>query len=127
MKGKRVAVTRGTDPFIFLFWIFIILTTFVWGRGLFCGWLCPFGSLSELIYKVAGAIGSLPTDVDPPVVAKADADATPIVVLNVSSASRDLLQKRKQILHRRDLLLVNEDNRVFKDRFHPLGIRHEVR
>ncbi|GAB3767019.1 NosR/NirI family protein [Ramlibacter monticola] len=46
-----------SDPFIFLFWVFIILTVFVWGRGLFCGWLCPFGSLSELIYKAAGAIG----------------------------------------------------------------------
>ena len=46
-----------TDPFIFLFWIFIIVTTFVWGRGLFCGWLCPFGSLSELLYKVGGAVG----------------------------------------------------------------------
>ncbi|MBI5258880.1 MAG: regulatory protein NosR [Burkholderiales bacterium] len=46
-----------SDPFIFLFWIFIIVTTFVWGRGLFCGWLCPFGSLSELLYKVGGAIG----------------------------------------------------------------------
>lgn len=46
-----------TDPFIFLFWIFIIVTVFVWGRGLFCGWLCPFGSLSELLYKVGGVVG----------------------------------------------------------------------
>ncbi|ANQ86271.1 transcriptional activator [Azoarcus olearius] len=46
-----------TDPFIFLFWIFIIVTVFLWGRGLFCGWLCPFGSLSELLYKVGGAVG----------------------------------------------------------------------
>jgi len=46
-----------SDPFIFLFWVFIIVTVFVWGRGLFCGWLCPFGSLSELLYKLGGALG----------------------------------------------------------------------
>ncbi len=46
-----------SDPFIFLFWIFIIITVFVWGRGLFCGWLCPFGSLSELLHKVGEHIG----------------------------------------------------------------------
>ncbi len=46
-----------TDPYIFLFWIFIIVTVFLFGRGLFCGWMCPFGSLSEAIYKVARKIG----------------------------------------------------------------------
>jgi NosR/NirI family transcriptional regulator, nitrous oxide reductase regulator len=46
-----------SDPFIFLFWIFIIVTVFLFGRGLFCGWLCPFGSLSEVMHKFAAAIG----------------------------------------------------------------------
>ncbi len=46
-----------SDPFIFLFWIFIIVTVFLFGRGLFCGWMCPFGSLSEAIFKVAGVVG----------------------------------------------------------------------
>ncbi|MFP4592314.1 NosR/NirI family protein [uncultured Ralstonia sp.] len=46
-----------TDPFIFCFWIFIILTVFLFGRGLFCGWLCPFGSLSEAIYKIGAKLG----------------------------------------------------------------------
>ncbi len=42
-----------SDPFIFIFWWFIFFTMFTWGRGLFCGWLCPYGSLSELLFKVA--------------------------------------------------------------------------
>lgn len=46
-----------SDPFIFIFWLFIIASVFVWGRGLFCGWLCPFGSLSELLYKIGSAVG----------------------------------------------------------------------
>jgi len=46
-----------SDPLIFVFWIFIIATTFLWGRGFFCGWLCPFGSLSELLYKLGQAVG----------------------------------------------------------------------
>ena len=46
-----------SDPFIFLFWIFIIITVFLFGRGLFCGWMCPFGSLSEALYKIARVVG----------------------------------------------------------------------
>ncbi|MDP3086190.1 MAG: 4Fe-4S binding protein [Rubrivivax sp.] len=46
-----------SDPFIFLFWVFIIVTVFVFGRGLFCGWTCPFGSLQEIIYKLAAKLG----------------------------------------------------------------------
>jgi multidrug efflux pump len=42
--------------------------------------------------KVAGAVNALPPDVDPPVVAKADADASPIIILNITSSGRNLLQ-----------------------------------
>ncbi len=41
--------------------------------------------------KVSRAMRLLPPDVDPPVVSKADADASPIVFLNVKSERRDLL------------------------------------
>nr|WP_166262404.1 NosR/NirI family protein [Marinobacter salicampi] len=36
------------DPVIFLLWIYTFVTLFIWGRGLFCGWLCPFGALQEM-------------------------------------------------------------------------------
>lgn len=46
-----------SDPFVFLFWIFIVVSVFFWGRGMFCGWMCPYGSLSEAVYHAAGALG----------------------------------------------------------------------
>jgi NosR/NirI family nitrous oxide reductase transcriptional regulator len=46
-----------SDPLIFIFWWFIIISVFIWGRGLFCGWLCPYGSMSDLLFNVAGKLG----------------------------------------------------------------------
>jgi NosR/NirI family nitrous oxide reductase transcriptional regulator len=46
-----------SDPFIFLFWIFLAITVLLWGRGLFCGWLCPMGSLQHLAYRLGQVIG----------------------------------------------------------------------
>jgi NosR/NirI family nitrous oxide reductase transcriptional regulator len=46
-----------SDPFIFLYWVFIFVTIFVFGRGLFCGWTCPFGAMQEITHKLAAAIG----------------------------------------------------------------------
>lgn len=36
------------DPVIFILWTYTFVTLFIWGRGVFCGWLCPFGVLQEM-------------------------------------------------------------------------------
>ena len=54
--------------------------------------------------KVAGVVRRLPPDVEPPTVRKADADASPIIFLNISSKERNLL----------DLTLLAEN--IFKER-----------
>ena len=41
------------DPLIFILWGFVALTLLLWGRGVYCGWLCPFGALQELLHQLA--------------------------------------------------------------------------
>jgi multidrug efflux pump len=65
--------------------------------------------------RVSRAIRSLPPDVEPPIVSKADADASPIVFLNVRSDSRNLLE------------LSEIANNIFKERFQTIPGVSEVR
>jgi polyferredoxin len=45
------------DPMLFILWGFVALTLLLWGRGVYCGWLCPFGALQELVNQVARRFG----------------------------------------------------------------------
>lgn len=45
------------DPMLFILWSFVAMTILLWGRGVYCGWLCPFGAIQEIVYKIGEKFG----------------------------------------------------------------------
>ncbi len=52
-RGGFTWETLILEPIVFILWGFVAVSIILWGRGVYCGWLCPFGATQELIYKVA--------------------------------------------------------------------------
>jgi len=62
--GTLRAAVEGTgflfllyDPFSLLVWLAAIIGFVLWGRGLFCGWLCPYGALQEFADRLGRLLG----------------------------------------------------------------------
>lgn len=57
------------DPISLLLIAFTLISFVIWGRGTFCGWLCPFGALQEFVGRLARRL-RIPRLRIPPLLAK---------------------------------------------------------
>jgi NosR/NirI family transcriptional regulator, nitrous oxide reductase regulator len=46
-----------TEPLMVMIAAYTLISVLLIGRGVFCGWLCPFGALQELLAQVSRALG----------------------------------------------------------------------
>ncbi len=75
------------DPVSLLLIAFTLITLLIWGRGPFCGWLCPFGALQELVGLLAGKLRFRQWELPPPVSRMLARSRYAILALLVGSAA----------------------------------------
>src|SRR5262245_14920004 len=60
LRGPFAGVDIGfylAEPLILIVAVFTLLSVLLIGRGVFCGWLCPFGALQELLGQLSRWLG----------------------------------------------------------------------
>ena len=53
------------DPFSMAIWAAALIGAALWGRGLYCGWLCPFGAMQELAHRLGRLLRAPQIDPSP--------------------------------------------------------------